>query len=176
MSCAHLKGFFFTASKKNLEFLVFWFKKEPFFRTFVKVMINGNRAPCCPIWSVIILVIKQIALPLCGCLISLITHLITDWTGLHPVLLLLQIGWHEDLLPINHKYYEICDIWAFFKLETQKNPGFFCWQWKKKAISVCDSTYCPIINYLGRTRTVLLVQKSGQLIANQNWEFCHNYD
>ena len=25
-------------------------------------------------------------------------------------------------------------------------------------------------------RTVLLVLKSGQLIANQSWEFCYSYD
>ena len=31
-------------------------------------------------------------------------------------------------------------------------------------------------NYLGMMRTALLRLKSGQLIANQIWEFCHSYD
>jgi len=56
-------------------------------------MINyiGNRISCCPIRSVIILVIKQIGLPLRGRLILLITRMITDRIGLHSVLLPLQI-------------------------------------------------------------------------------------
>ena len=31
-------------------------------------------------------------------------------------------------------------------------------------------------NYLGLTGTILLVMKSGQLIANQNWEFFYSYE
>ena len=50
-----------------------------------------NRTSCHPIWSVIILVIKQIRLPLCGHLTTLITHMITDWIGLHSVLFPLLI-------------------------------------------------------------------------------------
>ena len=48
---------------------------------------NGNRTSCRPIQSVIILVIKQIGLPLCGRPILLITRMITDRIGLHSVLL-----------------------------------------------------------------------------------------
>ena len=70
--------------------------------------------------------IKQIALPLRGCLISLITPLITDWTGLHSVLLLLQIGRHKVSLPINRNYNEICDILGFFlNLKHKKIQVFF---------------------------------------------------
>ena len=46
---------------------------------------------CRPIQSVIILVIKQIGLPLRGRPILLITHMITDRIGLHSVLLPLLI-------------------------------------------------------------------------------------
>ena len=46
---------------------------------------------CRPIQSVIILVIKQIGLPLRGRPILLITRMITDRTGLHSVLLPLLI-------------------------------------------------------------------------------------
>ena len=67
---------------------------------FVKVMITGNIALCHPIWSVIILVIKQIGLPLRGRPILLITRMITDRIGLHSVLLPLQIGRPEVLLLI----------------------------------------------------------------------------
>ena len=54
-------------------------------------MINGNRSSCPPIWSVIILVIKQIGLPLRGRPILLIIRMITDLIGLHSVLLPLLI-------------------------------------------------------------------------------------
>ena len=39
-------------------------------------MIIGNRTSCHPIWSVIILVIKQIGVPLHSHLILFITHII----------------------------------------------------------------------------------------------------
>ena len=56
-------------------------------------MINiGNRTSCCQIRSVIILVIKQIGLPLHSHLIFLITRMITDRIGLHSVLLPLLMG------------------------------------------------------------------------------------
>ena len=51
----------------------------------------GNRTSCRPIRSVIILVIKQIGLPLRGRPILLITRMITDRIGLHSVLLPLLI-------------------------------------------------------------------------------------
>ena len=55
-------------------------------------MINiGNRNLCCLTRSVIILMIKQIGLPLHGRPILLITRMITDRIGLHSVLLPLLI-------------------------------------------------------------------------------------
>ena len=47
----------------------------------------GNRNEWSPIRSVIILVIKQIGLPLRGRPILLISRMITDQIGLHSVLL-----------------------------------------------------------------------------------------
>ena len=51
----------------------------------------GNRTSCRLIRSVIILVIKQIGLPLLGRPILLITRMITDRIGLHSVLLPLPV-------------------------------------------------------------------------------------
>ena len=48
----------------------------------LKLWLIGNRTSCRPIRPVIILVIKQIGLPLCGCPILLITYMITDQIGL----------------------------------------------------------------------------------------------
>ena len=81
--------FFVTASKKISEFLVFWLKKEPnISQILLKLWLIGNRTSCCPIRSVIILVlIKQKGLPLRGRPILLITCMITDRIGLHSVLL-----------------------------------------------------------------------------------------
>ena len=56
----------------------------------------GNRNEWSPIRSVIILVIKQIGLPLRGRPILLISRMITDQIGLHSVLLPLQI----NLMPL----------------------------------------------------------------------------
>ena len=57
---------------------------------------NGNRTSCPPIRSVIILVIKQIGLPLRGRPILLITRMITDRIGGHEVLLpLLIVAWMQ---------------------------------------------------------------------------------
>ena len=53
----------------------------------LKLGLIGNRTSCRPIWSVIILVIKQIGLPLRGRPILLITRMIADRIGLHSVLL-----------------------------------------------------------------------------------------
>ena len=57
----------------------------------LKLWLIGNRTSCRPIRSVIILVIKQIGLPLRGSPILLITRMITDRIGLHSVLLPLLI-------------------------------------------------------------------------------------
>ena len=56
-----------------------------------KLWLIGIRTSCRPIRSVIILVIKQIGLPLRGRPILLITRMITDGIGLHSVLLPLLI-------------------------------------------------------------------------------------
>ena len=53
----------------------------------LKLWLIGNRTSCRPIRSLIILVIKQIGLPLRGRPILLITRMITDRIGLHSVLL-----------------------------------------------------------------------------------------
>ena len=57
----------------------------------LKLWLIGNRTSCRPIRSVIILVIKQIGLPLRGHPILLITRMITDRIELHSVLLPLLI-------------------------------------------------------------------------------------
>ena len=84
-------AFFFTASKKPWNFLCFDLKKSLFSQILLKLWLIGNRTSCRRIWSVIILVIKQIGLPLRGRPILLITRMITDRTGLHSVLLSLLI-------------------------------------------------------------------------------------
>ena len=69
-----LKWLFFSLlAKKIRNFLCFNLKKS-------------NRTSCRPIRSVIILVIKQIGLPLRGRLILLIPSMITERIGLHSVL------------------------------------------------------------------------------------------
>ena len=71
---------------------MFWFKKEPHVsQILLKLWLIGNRTSCRPIQSVIILVIKQMGLPLRGRPILLITRMITDRIGLHSVLLPLLI-------------------------------------------------------------------------------------
>ena len=57
----------------------------------LKLWLIGNRTLCRPIRSVIILMIKQIGLPLRGRPNLSITCMITDRIGLHSVLLLLLI-------------------------------------------------------------------------------------
>ena len=64
---------------------MFWFWKEIFiWQILLKLWLIGNRTSCRPIRSVIVLEIKQIGL-------LLITRMITDWIGLHSVLLPLLI-------------------------------------------------------------------------------------
>ena len=65
---------------------------------------NSNRTSCRPIRSVIILVIKQIGLPLRGRPILLITRMITDRIGRHEVLLLLLTNLLLDLLTDDIKF------------------------------------------------------------------------
>ena len=99
-SCARLKGFLSLLAKQNFEFLVFCFKKYPIIsQILLKLWLIVNRTSCCPIQSVIVLVIKQIGLPLCGHSILLITRMITHRIGLHSVLLpLLLLGYNKPRL------------------------------------------------------------------------------
>ena len=104
-----LKWLFFSLlAKKISEFVVFWLKKEPnISQILLKLWLIGNRTSCRPIQSVIILVIKQIGLPLRGRSILLISRMITDRIGLHSVLQLLPLliiivdtGLKEIYLPL----------------------------------------------------------------------------
>ena len=85
-----------------------------------------------------------------------------------------QTGQHEVLLLINHTYNKICDILGFFKIKTQEILRVFSQQLKKgppkKPLSAGER-WRVLSHY-----TVLLVLKSGQLIANQIWEFSYSYD
>ena len=84
--------FFFAGGKKTWNFLNFDLKKEPYIpQILFKLRLIGKRTSCRPILSVIILVIKQIGLPLSGRLILLITRTITNQIRLHSVLLPLLI-------------------------------------------------------------------------------------
>ena len=70
-----LKWLFFTASKKNLGISCVLIKKEPnISQILLKLWLIGNRTEWSPIRSVIILVIKQIGLPLCGRSILLLSR------------------------------------------------------------------------------------------------------
>ena len=81
-SCAiarsHSNGFFSLLAKKPWNFLYFYFKKPKISQFLSYLLLTGNRSLCCPIWPVIILVIKQIRLLLHSRLILLITCMITD--------------------------------------------------------------------------------------------------
>ena len=72
-------------------------------------------------------------------------------------------------------------LYFFFKSKNKKFWGFFCEQWKKKAFK-CTCAMAHTVQLLLKARcilsyyTVLLVLKSGQLMANQMWEFCYSYD
>ena len=62
---------------------------------------------------------------------------------------------------------------SFFKSKHKKFQEFFCWVKKKRQARA----WCRVLsNYLDMTHTVLLRLKSGQLTANQIWEFCYRYD
>ena len=74
-----------------------WLQKEPHIsQILLTSWLIGNKTSCHPIQSVIIYVIKQIALPLRGHPILLITRMIIDWIGLHLVLLPLQMGFKKN--------------------------------------------------------------------------------
>ena len=136
----------------------------------ITTISNGNRTEWSPIRSVIIRVINKIGRPRSGSPICLITSMITDW-----------IGRHEVLLPINHNFNKIFDTIGYFLNQNARNSKFcFASSEKKKchlSARVMARTvqllrhdaYCPIW-------TVQLRLKSGQLRANQIWQFCYSYD
>ena len=56
-----------------------------------------------------------------------------------------QIGLRSDLLPINHNFNKICDIWGSFLIKRQEIPRFFLLAVKKKPFKRArDGVYCPI--------------------------------
>ena len=71
-----------------------------------------------------------------------------------------RIRRHEVLLPINHNYNKICDILDFCLIKT-RNSGSFLACSEKSQLSA--RVRWRVLSYY----TVLLVLKSGQLIANQ---------
>ena len=89
-----LNSFFVNACK---NFLRFDLEKPKISQILLQLNDIGNRTSCHLIRSVIILVIKQIRLPLRGCLVLFIICFVhhsfttTDWMGLHSVLLPLFI-------------------------------------------------------------------------------------
>ena len=104
--------------------------------------------------------------------ICLITSIITD-----------RIGQDKVLLLINHNYNKICDVLAFFKIKTQEIPRVFLLAVEKKGHLSKLEQWCILSSYTGIQAwlvlsyyTVLLVLKSGHLVANQIWEFCCSYD
>ena len=114
-------------------------------RTPAKTVIsNGNRTEWSPIRSVITQVINKIGRLRSGSPICLITSMITDW-----------IGRHEVLLPINHNFNKICDIYkALFWNQNRGSSNFFLLVVKKSHLSACmmvrtvqllrHDVYCPI--------------------------------
>ena len=101
--------------------------------------------------------------------ICLITSIVTD-----------RIGQDKVLLLINHNYNKICDVLVFFKIETAR--VFLLAVEKIGHLSKLEQ-WCILSSYTGIQAwlvlsyyTVLLVLKSGHLVANQIWEFCCSYD
>ena len=83
-------SFFFTNSKKNWNYFCFDFKKGSYIsQTLLKSWLIGNRTSCPPIQSVIILMIKQIGLPL---LVWLQTELDSTQSCYHYLSLLLLLN------------------------------------------------------------------------------------
>ena len=78
----------------------------------VLVISNGNRTEWSPIRSVIIRVINKIGRPRNGSPICLIMSMITE-----------RIGRHEALLPINHNFNKICDIYKPLSLSQDTVPA-----------------------------------------------------
>ena len=99
----------------------------------VLVISNGNRTEWSPIRSVIIRVINKIGRPRSGSPICLITSMITD-----------RIGRHEALLPINHNFNKICDIYKPLSLNQDtrnSKASFFASSEKKPFKGEGDGAY-----------------------------------
>ena len=77
-----------------------------------------------------------------------------------------RIGRHEVLLPINHNCNKIWCFRLFLKLKHKKIQEFFFLLAVKKS-HLSSHVGWRVLSYY----TVLLVLKSGQLVANQIWEF-----
>ena len=71
-------------------------------QTWLYLWLTGNSTSCRPVRSVIILVIKQIGLPLRGQPILLITSIITDQIGLHSVLSTIIYTFINTKTPYRH--------------------------------------------------------------------------
>ena len=71
-------------------------------------------------------------------------------------------------MPVYIFYFLLFNFLNFLHLLVTKDMYFY--------LLMNKDFYLFISNYLGMTCTVLLRLKSGQLIANQIWEFCHSYD
>ena len=122
---------------------------------FSQVINNGKRTEWSPIRPVIIRVINKIV------------------RG-RPIAIAEQIGRHKILLLINHSHNKICNI-----LSSLKNTGYsesFLLEVKIKSHLIAHAWWRVLSNYLGMIGIVLLVSKSGQVIANQNWVFCCSSD
>ena len=124
---------------------------------FSQVINNGKRTEWSPIRPVIIRVINKIV------------------RG-RPIAIAIaeRIGRHKILLLINHSHNKICNI-----LSSLKNTGYsesFLLEVKIKSHLIARAWWRVLSNYLGMIGIVLLVSKSGQVIANQNWVFCCSSD
>ena len=102
-----------------------------------------------------ILVIKQIGLPLRARPVLLITRMIsngnrTEWSPIRSVIIRVidkcgrpiclitsmitdRIGRHEVLLPINHNFNKICDIIGYFLNQNTRNSEIFIASSEKKS-------------------------------------------
>ena len=80
-----------------------------------------------------------------------------------------QIGRPDVLLPINHNYNKLVISKLFLNLKHKKFQVFFFAGSEKKPFK-CARAMAHNVQYgYDAYRTVLIVLKSGQLIANQNF-------
>ena len=137
----------------------------------LKLWLIGNRTSCRPIRSVIILVIKQIGLPLRGRPILLITRMITDQIGLHSVLLPLQITLFFIQNYFCSRSRHSCSKSHNFCLKSQH----FCFEYKMRCKSPFVYAFQPtgyLTNKLG-TDWILRFQngRNKVVIELRVWQF-----